>query len=168
MTADQTPPQIILQQKRFLNSNDVIIPEIIEDNLSNVIYILDGNTIQLETLGVDVSTLDDGSHTLVVTAIDKFGLQSSETFEFIVDHTPPVLELISQNNTSVSNRLDVEVKLFDANLPQSNYLTYLLPNGDRIIDKESYSFDTSDLDEGKYSIDIILKDEAENLSLIHI
>ena len=54
------------------------------------------------------------------------------------------------------------MKLFDANLPQSNYLTYLLPNGDRIIDKESYSFDTSDLDEGKYSIDIILKDEAEN------
>ena len=162
LTADQTPPQIILQQKRFLNSNDVIIPEIIEDNLSNVVYILDGNTIQLETLGVDVSALDDGSHTLVVTAIDKFGLQSSETFEFIVDHTPPVLELISQNNTSVSNRLDVEVKLFDANLPQSNYLTYLLPNGERIIDKESYSFDTSDLDEGKYSIDIILKDEAEN------
>ena len=38
----------------------------------------------------------------------------------------------------------------------------MLPNGERITDKESYSFDTSDLDEGKYSIDIMLKDEAEN------
>ena len=162
LTADQNPPEIILEQKRFLNSDDKIIPEIIEDNLANVVYMLDGNSIQLENLGVDISTLDDGSHTLVITAIDKFGLQTSKTFEFVVDNTPPTLELISQNNTAVSNRLDIQVKISDNNFPQSDYLSYLLPNGERITDKESYLFDTSDLDEGKYSIDIMLKDEAEN------
>ena len=162
ITVDQNPPEIILDQKRFLNSDDKIIPEIIEDNLASVIYMLDGNSIQLENLGIDISTLDDGSHTLVITAIDKFGLQTSETFEFVVDNTPPTLELISQNNTAVSNRLDIQVKISDNNLPQSDYLSYLLPNGERIIDKESYSFNTSDLDEGKYSIDIMLKDDAAN------
>ena len=162
LTADQNPPEIVLEQKRFVNSNDVIIPEIIEDNLSSVTYMLDGNLIQLETLGIDISSLDDGSHTLVITAIDKFGSQTSETFEFIVDKTSPTLELITQNNTAVSNRLDIQVNISDNNLPRSDYLSYLLPNGERIIDKESYSFDTSELDEGKYSIDIMLKDEAEN------
>ena len=162
LTADQTPPQIILDQKRFLNSDDVIVPEVIEDNLSNVIYLLNGNPIQLENSAIDIMTLDDGPYTLVITATDKFGLQTSETFEFVVDQTPPILELISQNNTAVSNRLDIEVKISDQNLPQSNYLSYLLPNGERIIDKTLHSFDTSGLDEGNYSIDIILKDEAEN------
>ena len=123
---------------------------------------LDGNLIQLETLGIDISSLDDGSHTLVITAIDKFGSQTSETFEFIVDKTSPTLELITQNNTAVSNRLDIQVNISDNNLPRSDYLSYLLPNGERIIDKESYSFDTTGLDAGKYSIDIVLKDEAEN------
>ena len=162
ITVDQNPPEIILDQKRFVNSNDIIIPEIIEDNLSSVTYMLDGNLTQLETNGLDASSLDDGSHTLIITAIDKFGLQTSETFEFIVDKTPPTLELITQNNTAVSNRLDIQLKISEKNLPLSDYLSYLLPNGERIIDKESYSFDTSELDEGKYSIDIMLKDEAEN------
>ena len=163
ITTDQTPPEIILEQKRFLNFGDAIIPEIIDDNLLSVTYILDGNPIKLEIVGVDMSSLDDGLHTLVITANDKFGLQTSETFEFIVDKIPPTLELISQNNTAVSSRLDIQVKISDKNLPRSEYLSYLLPNGERIIDKESYSFDTSDLDEGKYSIDIMLKDEAENI-----
>ena len=67
-----------------------------------------------------------------------------------------------RNNTAISNRLDIQVKISDNNLPKSDYLSYLLPNGERILDKESYSFDTSELDEGKYSIDIMLKDEAQN------
>ena len=162
LTTDQEAPKIILELNEFLKSDDKIIPEIIEDNLSSVVYTLDGTPIQLSTHGIDISTLDDGSHTLIITAIDKFGLQTYETFEFVVDKIPPTLELISQNNTAVSNRLDIQVKLSDNNLPHSNYLSYLLPNGERIIDKESYSFDTSEMDEGKYSIDIILKDEAKN------
>ncbi len=162
LTADQTPPKIILELNDFVNSKDIILPEIIEENISSIIYTLNNKIITLDDSGIDISSLDDGKHTFIITAIDKFGLQTSETFEFVVDQTPPTLELISQNNTAVSNRLDIQVKLSDNNFPQSNYLSYLLPNGERIIDKESYSFDTSQLDEGKYSIDIMLKDKAEN------
>jgi len=42
-------------------------------------------------------------------------------------------------------------------------LSYLLPNGERIIDKKSYSFDTSNLDEGEYSIEIFAQDKADNI-----
>jgi len=162
LTADQEPPKISLNLNEFLNSNDIIIPEIIEDNPGSIFYTLNDNLITVDSSGINVSTLDDGEYSLTINAVDKFGLQTSETFEFVVDKTPPTLELISQNNTAVSTRLDMEVKIYDNNLPQSGYLSYLLPNGERIIDKESYSFNTTGLDEGKYSIDIISKDEAAN------
>jgi len=128
-----------------------------------VIYTLDGNPIQINNSGIDVSTLDDGSHTLIINAIDKFGLQNSQTFEFVVDKILPTVELLSNNNTEISKRLDIQVSVFDENLPESGYLSYLLPNGERIVDKKSHSFDTSDLAEGKYLIDMFVKDEAENI-----
>ena len=163
LTADQKAPEIILELDEFLKSDYVIIPEIIEDNPSSVVYTLNGNIIEINDFGIDVSTLDDNSYTLIINAIDKFGLQSSQTFEFVVDKTLPTVELLSNNNTVVSKRLDIQVSISDQNLPESNYLSYLLPNGERIVDKKSHSFDTSDLKEGKYLIDIFAKDEAENI-----
>ena len=66
LTVDQIPPKIILELNDFLKSDDAIIPEIIEDNPSTVMYTLDGNLIQMNDSGIDVSTLDDGSHTLII------------------------------------------------------------------------------------------------------
>jgi hypothetical protein len=162
LTADQSPPQIILEINKFIKSDDVIIPEIIEDNPSSIVYMLDGNQIQIDDSGIDVSTLEDGSHTLIINAIDKFGLQSSQTFDFVVDTKSPIIELLSQNNTAVSNRLDIQLSVDDQNLPKSDYLSLLLPNGKRIVDQKSYSFDTSDLEEGEFSIGIFAQDEAKN------
>ena len=162
LTADQLPPQIILEINKFIKSDDVIIPEIIEDNPSSTVYMLDGNQIQIDDSGIDVSTLEDGSHTLIINAIDKFGLQSSQTFDFVVDTKSPIIELLSQNNTAVSNRLDIQLSVDDQNLPKSDYLSLLLPNGERIVDQKSYSFDTSDLEEGEFSIGIFAQDEAKN------
>ena len=162
LTADQSPPQIILEINKFIKSDDVIIPEIIEDNPSSIVYMLDGNQIQIDDSGIDVSTLEDGSHTLIINAIDKFGLQSSQTFDFVVDTKSPIIELLSQNNTAVSNRLDIQLSVDDQNLPKSDYLSLLLPNGERIVDQKSYSFDTSDLEEGEFSIGIFAQDEAKN------
>jgi hypothetical protein len=162
LTVDTIAPEIILELNKFLKSDYIIMPEIIEDNPSSVMYTLNGNLIQIDDSGIDVSTLDDGSHILIINAIDKFGLQSLQTFEFVVDKTFPTVELISQNNTTVSKRFDIQVSVSDQNLPKSGYLSYLLPNGERIVDKKSHSFDTSDLEEGKYPIDIFAKDKAEN------
>ena len=162
LTADQKPPEIILELNKFLKSNDIILPKIIEDNPSSIIYTLDGNIIQMDDFGINISTLDDGPHTLLINAIDKFGLQNSQTFEFVVDKTSPTVELLTQNNTSVSKRFDIQISISDKNLPESDYLSYLLPNGERIIDKKSYSFDTSDLEEGTYLIDVFVKDMVEN------
>ena len=153
----------LINWSKYLNSNDIIKPKIIEDNPSSVIYTLDGNLIQIDDTGIDVSTLDDGVHTLTINAIDKFGLESSETLEFTVDTIPPSIELLSNNNTAVSKRIDIQVSISDKNLSESDYLLYLLPNGERIVDQKSYSFDTSNLDEGKYIIEISAQDKTNNI-----
>ena len=162
LTADQSPPEIIIELEEYINTDDVIIPKIIEDNLSIVTYTLDGNLLQVNENGIDVSTLNDGKHTLTINAIDKFGLENTQTFEFVLDKTIPTLELISKNNTTVSNRLDIQVSVTDENLPKSDYLSFLLPNGKRIVDEKTYYFDTSNLEDGEYYIEITTTDLAQN------
>ena len=168
LTSDNIPPEIILELDDYLKSNYVIMPEIIEDNLASVNYTLDGNIIQINTTGLGIRTLDDGKHSLTINAVDKFGLTNSEIFDFILDSKSPTLELESKNNTIVSKRLDIRVSVSDQNLPTSDYLSFLLPNGERIVDQKSYSFDVSDLDEGEYSIEISIQDMAKNNVLSRI
>ena len=162
LTSDQFPPEIILEIDEFLNSDYIIKPEIIEDNLSNVTYTLDGNLLEVNQNGLDVSTLDNGKHSLIINAIDKFGLKNTKTFDFIVDKKLPSIELLSQNNSAISKRLDIKISIFDENLPNSNYVSFLLPNGERIVDETTYSFDTSDLKEGEYHIETFVQDLALN------
>jgi len=162
LTADQQAPQITLEINEFIKSDYKITPKIIEDNPASTIYTLNGNVIELDGSNIDISLLDDGSHTLIITAIDKFGLETSQTFNFILDNKYPILELISQNNTVVSNRLDIQVSVSDQNLSNSNYLSFLLPTGERIVDQKSYSFDTTELEEGEYIIEMFLQDQVKN------
>ena len=163
LTSDQDAPKIVLELNKFLKSDDIITPKIIEDNLSSLVYTLDGNLIQTDNGDISISTLDDGQHSLTINALDKFGLKNSETFDFVVDKKLPSLELLSQNNSKISKRLDIQVSVSDQNLPNSDYLSFLLPTGERILDKKSYSFDASNLDEGEYSIQINTQDKAKNI-----
>ena len=168
LTADQEPPKIFLDLNEFLNSNDIIIPEIIEDNPGSIIYTLNDNPISVDSSGINVSTLDDGEYSLTINAVDKFGLQTLQTFDFVVDTKPPIIELLSKNNTQVSKRLDIQVSVSDQNLPKSDYLSFLLPNGERIVNQNSYSLNTSDLPEGSYHIDVFAQDSAKNSVLSKI
>ena len=168
LTSDNNPPKIILESNDFLKPDDIIVPEIIEDNIASVTYTLDGNLIQLNTTGFNINTLSDGKHSLTINAIDKFGLTNSKIFDFIVDSQSPTLELQSKNNTVVSKRLNIQVSISDQNLPKSNYLSFLLPTGERIVDQKSYSFDVSDLDEGEYFIEVSTQDMAKNSALSKI
>ena len=74
-----------------------------------------------------------------------------------MDSKLPTLELQSKNNTVVSKSLDIQVSISDQNLPKSNYLSFVLPTGERIVDEKSYSFDVSALDEGEYASVIVWK-----------
>ena len=55
------------------------------------------------------------------------------------------------------------MRLTDDNLPEKDKVVFLLPTGERVIDKTTYSFDTTELDDGQYEISISGTDKAGNL-----
>ena len=124
---------------------------------------LDGTEIKIPVDGLDISELSSGLHTLTINANDRVGFETSKSFDFIIDIEFPVLEIQSpKNNTFVSNSLFIDLKLSDDNLPQKDKISLLLPTGERIIDKTTYSFDTTDMEDGEYKITIFGIDKAGN------
>ena len=168
LTTDQEPPEIILDSGKFLKSDKKILPEIIEDNLSSVTYSLNGKLIQIDDNGLDISSLDDGEYSLIINAVDQYGFKNSKTFEFVVDKTIPVLELLSKNNTSVSKRFDLEINIEEKNLGESDFVSIKFPNGKVLVDKKSYSLDTSEMEEGNYKTEILVKDKANNSIITNV
>ena len=113
--------------------------------------------------GLDISEISDGPHILTINANDRVGLEATKSFNFVVDTEPPSLEIKSpKNNTSVSNVLFIDLSLDDDNLPEEEMISFLLPTGERIIDKAVYSFDTSQIDDGQYEIILSGIDKAGN------
>ena len=163
ITPDDMPPEISLDLPEFLNAENKILPKIIEDNLNSVTYLLDGLEIELPIDGLNTSEISDGEHVLTINANDRVGYETTKSFTFIIDNEPPVLEIKSpKNNTSVSNILFIDLKLSDDNLPDKEKISFLLPTGERIVDKTTYSFDTTDVEDGEYKITIFGMDKAKN------
>ncbi|SVB73801.1 uncharacterized protein METZ01_LOCUS226655, partial [marine metagenome] len=163
VTPDDVPPKIILDLPEFVNIENKIRPEIIEDNLYSVTYFLDSVEIEMPVDGLDISEISNGSHILTINANDRVGLEATKSFNFVVDTEPPSLEIKSpKNNTSVSNVLFIDLSLDDDNLPEKEMISFLLPTGERIIDKAVYSFDTSQVEDGQYKIILSGIDEAGN------
>jgi len=163
ITPDNMPPEILFDIPKFLTAENKILPKIIEDNLSNVTYILDGLEIEIPAGGFNTSDISSGEHVLTVHANDRVGHETTKSFTFIVDNEPPLLEIKSpKNNTSVSNKLFIDLKLSDDNLPDKEKISFLLPTGERIVDKTTFSFDTTDVEDGTYKITIFGIDKAEN------
>ena len=163
ITPDNMPPEIILDVPEFLTAENKILPEIIEENLNSVTYLLDGEEIEMPVDGLDTSEISDGEHVLTVSANDRIGYETIKSFTFIVDNEPPVLDVRSpKNNTSISNTLFIDLKLTDDNLPDEEKVSFLLPTGERIVDETTYSFDTTGLEDGDYQITIFGIDKSGN------
>jgi hypothetical protein len=163
ITPDDIPPEILLDLPKFLTAETKILPKIIDANLNSVTYLLDGLEIERPADGFNTTEISSGEHVLTIYANDRVGYETSKSFTFIVDNDPPLLEIESpKNNTSVSNRLFIDLKLIDDNLPDNDKISFLLPTGERIVDKMVYSFDTTDVEDGEYKITIFGIDKAGN------
>ena len=163
VTPDDMPPEIILDLPKFVNPENKILPEINEDNLNTVTYFLDGNKIEIPIDGLDISNVTNGLHVLTISANDRVGFETTKSFEFIVDTEPPILEINSpKNNTSISNRLFIDLSISDKNLPETDKISFLLPTGERITDETVYLFNTTLVDDGEYEITVFGIDKAGN------
>ena len=98
-----------------------------------------------------------------VIAVDVVGNNSTEIFAFSVDKSAPEIEIKSPaEDIKVSNKLSIDLNVNDANLVENEAVTILLPTDEVIIDQTFYEFDTSNLDDGEYQVQISAKDKANN------
>ncbi|KFM20633.1 Extracellular subtilisin-like protease protein [Marine Group I thaumarchaeote SCGC AAA799-D07] len=168
---DDKPPEIILELPELINNSFKIMPEIIEKNLDFVKYYIDGQEIEPDDL--QTKLLSDGKYDLRIYARDIVENEVDKTFSFIVDNTPPKISIKSpENNTTVSHSLQIDFKVEDANLSDTDVsnISILAPgeitifplNGSLLKDVNSYSFDTAEIDDGAYKLVISATDMIEN------
>ena len=171
ITPDNKPPEIILELPELVTDSFEILPKIIDKNLDFVEYYIDGQEIEPSTL--QTKLLSDGKHDLRIYARDIVENEVDKTFSFIVDNTPPEIFIESpKNGTTVSNSLQIDFKVKDANLADSDVsnmsilgpgkITIFPLNGTLLKDVNSYVFDTTSIDDGVYDLDITAIDMAKN------
>ena len=146
------------------------MPKIIDKNLDFVEYYIEGQDIEPSTL--QTKLLSDGKHDLRIYARDIVENEVDKTFSFIVDNTPPEIFIESpKNGTTVSNSLQIDFKVKDANLADSDVsnMSILAPgkitifplNGTLLKYVNSYVFDTTGIADGVYELDITAIDMAK-------
>ena len=168
---DNKSPEIILDLPKLINKSFEIMPEIVDKNLDFVRYYIDGQEVESSALQTEL--LSDGQHDLRIFARDIVENEVDKTFSFIVDSTPPEIVVKSpKNGTTVSYSLQIDFKVKDANLADSDIsnmtiwgpgkITIFPLDGTTLKDVNSYSLDTTNISDGIYHLDITAIDITEN------
>ena len=162
---DDKEPQISLNIPEVINKHIAIMPQVTDDNLDKVRYFLDGEEFNFTSNFIEANSIKDGKHELKIFATDLVGFNVTKSFTLNIDNTNPTLIVNSPiDGVTVSETLFIDFEAKDANLPDTGALTIILPNGE-IRDQTQLKFDTSQLDEGDYKIQILAEDKAGNLAV---
>ena len=162
---DDKEPVISLSIPEVVNKHIAIMPQIIDDNLDEVKYFLDDQEFNFTSNFIESNSIKDGKHELKIYATDIVGFNVTKSFIINVDNTNPTLLVNSPlDGVTVSDTLLIDFEAKDANFAESGALTIILPNGE-IRDQTQLKFDTSQLEEGDYKIQILAEDKAGNLSV---
>ena len=160
---DNKKPEIILDIPEFINKKYSLLPQIQDENLDSVKYFLDGKEINFTSNLAELDFLYDGTHKLEIFASDLVGLNTTETFVFHLDNSPPDLIVKSpRSGMTVSENLPINFEVNDENLLDKGGISIILPDGELITDTTSLQFDTSNLENGQYEIQFFANDKAEN------
>jgi hypothetical protein len=156
---DDTPPQIILPMRAFLNGSESTIPQITDQSEFYVRYFLDD--VELDLIDTMLDSINEGLHNLKIEATDEVGNTSAQFYTFVIDKTPPNIIVKSPtNNTVVSNKVIVDFVVEEDN-PLNEQTTILF--ADHIIqNKTRAEINVSNFTEGTYQIVISAKDKADN------
>ena len=158
---DDNDPEIIFSIPEFINKTFSLTPQITDENLESVTYYLDNEEINFTSNFIDL--IDEGSHKLEIFASDIAGHNTTETFYFYVDTSSPEFVVKSPlSGMTVSDRLPINFEVLDENLPESGSIGIILPDGELINDETSFLFDTSQLENGQYEIQLFATDKAQN------
>ncbi|UCE37216.1 MAG: right-handed parallel beta-helix repeat-containing protein [Thermoplasmata archaeon] len=166
-TKDTTPPVITLNSPE----NNTIITEdmeiyftITDENLDAVYYRINNDSYILLPLPYRIYTKDwqDGRYVIDIIAVDLASIGNIDQYVFTKDTAWPEITLNSpENNTLLMQASTLDFDISDLNLISVDYSK----NQDSLeIFKEPYDIDTSEWEDGDYTITIIAVDAAGHIN----
>jgi len=175
---DNSPPvlkTISPTSGQILGTSDVYVEWSATENATEIKYfevrLDDGDWINV-TLQTNYTfeDVDDGNHTVYVRAINTAGFESYDYVEFIVDTTPPILEVFAPENNSYVNVNSVTVN-WGATDETTNVSSYKIRIDDGTwvelgLSISKYEF--TGLTEGSHTVDIVAIDVAGNMAVKRI
>ncbi len=159
---DDKEPVISLNLPEVINKHIAIMPQVVDENLDEVKYFLNDKEFNFTSNFIESQAIEDGTYELKIFASDIVGFNVTKSFTLNIDNTKPTLVIKSPvDDVIVSETLLINFDVKDANLAEKGAIKIILPNGE-IRDQTQLKFDTSQLEEGSYKLQILAEDLAGN------
>ncbi len=169
-TLDKTPPNITtsLRNGVILKAGTPINVEVKDNNkVDKVWYEYLGQTIQAsESFSVDTTNGTDGENTVMIYANDSVGNLRVLDFKFIIDKTPPAIELVAPPDSAT---VDVHTKYFftatDNYDPMLDCILHVGNATTPVTANNSVTAEVSRVtDVGEFNWYVECKDDADNIN----
>ncbi|UCE37856.1 MAG: right-handed parallel beta-helix repeat-containing protein [Thermoplasmata archaeon] len=164
-TIDSTDPVIQLNSpphNSVIHAGTNLNFSIIESNLLHANYSINGETAQSFSDPFDISTVGwlDGGYTILINAIDEAGNPSSQSFFFTLDTTPPDISVDpALNHSTILQGTIIQISVLSLDTESVEFSK----DGVTYTDLEDpYDIDTSDWDDGHYTVFVEAEDEVGN------
>jgi hypothetical protein len=117
----------------------------------------------LWTAGVDTTKLADGARTLAINATDRAGNSAIKEIAFTVDNTKPTSEIAVPSYLRGTTTINVTGR--DTNFDRMElYVSGQLAGTWTKSGVQTYSWDTTKLVDGSYTVRLVVYDEADNMA----
>ncbi|KPV64825.1 MAG: Pyrolysin precursor [Candidatus Bathyarchaeota archaeon BA1] len=170
---DVTPPTLkIAKVPKYVKGN-LTIGFVASDDywVQSVTYSLDGEFPVAVTgrrdFVINTMKLTDGLHSVVMEAIDAVGHKTRETIHFIVDNTPPKVEISAPGEGSyLRGSVGIHWRVIEENI--KNVTLTINGKAHNVTGLTSYPWDTTTIADGKHDITITARDMTDHVTLMKI
>ena len=116
------------------------------------------HVMKAERDSMDIEVDREGRYRLTCTAADRTGNSSSTSVDFTVDYTPPVISGVSELNNRFFRSFALPGKISDL------VRDFTAVSADAYINDEKINDNDVIIEDGKYVLTVLAKDEAGNVS----
>ena len=180
ITIDNTPPSLEVTSpinKSYVQGHVFIKFSTGDKHPGRYMVYLNGSLLANDTrtgsieIDLDTTSYSDGLYNLTVYSVDRLGNENVSTRFFTIDNTPPETEILAPSHGEVvSGTVDINVSASD-NIGLKRVIIYI--NGTAVFNKTvdpdnptdptyTYSWDTTNYDDGPYNITVETIDLAGN------
>jgi hypothetical protein len=164
-TFDSLDPQIQLitpGNNTVIQGGTILDFSVTDDNLLVAEYSINGQSVVSfsDPYDIDTSGWADGDYTIEIYTEDRTGNQMSRSFTFTLDSTPPEISVDpTLNHSTVPVGTTIQINLPS---PDTDSVEFSKDGVTYTVLDDPYIMDTSDWDDGHYTVTVKAEDEVGN------